>query len=60
MSKTKARDGKLYVFTTFDCFDVSVLGMAMNTNMKAVVCGAHFFQYLAVKGCITQFDGGST
>ena len=31
----KAKDGKLYVSAIFDCFDSSVLGLAMETNMKA-------------------------
>jgi transposase InsO family protein len=35
ITEIKARDGKLYVAAIFDCFDVAVLGLAMDTNMKA-------------------------
>lgn len=35
ITEIKARDGKLYVSAIFDCFDVAVLGLAMDTNMKA-------------------------
>ncbi len=34
----KASDGKLYVSAVFDCFDSSVVGLAMDTNMKAPLC----------------------
>ena len=33
-----ASNGKLYVSAIFDCFDFSVLGLAMETNMKAHLC----------------------
>ena len=35
ITEIKASDGKLYVSAIFDCFDLSVLGLAMETNMKA-------------------------
>ena len=35
ITEIKAKDGKLYVSAIFDCFDSSVLGLAMETNMKA-------------------------
>ena len=38
MTKITAKDGKLYVSATFDCFDSSVLGLAMKNNMKATLC----------------------
>ena len=34
----KAKDGKLYVSAMFDCFDLTVLGLAMDTDMKAQLC----------------------
>lgn len=34
----KAKDGKLYVSAMFDCFDLAVLGLAMDTDMKAQLC----------------------
>ena len=35
MTEIKASDGKLYVSAIFDCYDLAVLGLAMDTNMKA-------------------------
>ena len=34
MTEIKASDGKLYVSAIFDCYDLAVLGLAMDTNMK--------------------------
>ena len=36
ITEIKAKDGKLYVSAIFDCFDSSVLGLAMETNMKVI------------------------
>ena len=38
ITEIKAKDGKLYVSAIFDCFDVSVLGLAMDDNMRAEPC----------------------
>ena len=38
ITEIKARDGKLYVSAIFDCFDTAVVGLAMDTNMKAPLC----------------------
>ena len=38
MTEIKGCDGKLYVSAIFDCFDSSVIGLAMDTNMKASLC----------------------
>ena len=38
ITEIKARDGKLYVSAVFDCFDSSVVGLAMDTNMKSPLC----------------------
>lgn len=35
ITEIKAKDDKLYVSAIFDCFDAVVLGLAMDTNMKA-------------------------
>lgn len=35
MTEIKASDGKLYVSAIFDCYDLAVWGLAMDTNMKA-------------------------
>ncbi len=38
ITEVPAKDGKLYVSAIFDCFDSGVLGIAMDTNMKASLC----------------------
>lgn len=38
ITELKASDGKLYVSAIFDCFDLLVCGLAMDTNMKASLC----------------------
>ena len=38
ITEIPAKDGKLYVSAIFDCFDVSVLGLAMSDNMRAELC----------------------
>ena len=38
ITEIKAEDGKLYVSAIFDCSDAAVLGLAMDTNMKASLC----------------------
>ena len=38
ITEIHAKDGKLYVSAIFDCFDVSVLGLAMADNMRAELC----------------------
>ena len=38
ITEIKAKDGKLYVSAIFDCFDSVVLGLAMETTMKATLC----------------------
>ena len=40
MTEIKCRDGKLYVSAVFDCYDLTVLGLAMDTNMRASLCVA--------------------
>ena len=46
ITEIKAENGKLYVSAIFDCFDVSVLGLAMDDNMRAELC------VQTVGGCI--------
>ena len=38
ITELSAKDGKLYVSAIFDCFDVTVLGLAMADNMRAELC----------------------
>ena len=38
ITEVKGKDGKLYVSAVFDCYDSCVLGLAMDTNMRASLC----------------------
>ena len=38
ITEIKAKDGKSHVLAIFDCFDLSVLGLAMDDNMRAGLC----------------------
>ena len=63
ITEIKAKDGKLYVSAMFDCFDLTVLGLAMDTNMKAQLCvrtlrGAAA-AYPALRGAVIHSDRGS-
>ena len=63
ITEIKAKDGKLYVSAIFDCFDLTVLGLAMDTNMKAQLC-VHTLRdaaaaYPALRGSVIHSDRGS-
>lgn len=53
ITEIKAKDGKLYVSAIFDCFDSAVLGLAMETTMKATLC-----QH-TVENAVIHFDRGT-
>ena len=38
ITEIKVKDGKLYTSVIFDCFDLTALGLSMDTNMKAELC----------------------
>ena len=38
MTEIKSSDEKLYISAIFDCYDLAILGLAMDTNMKASLC----------------------
>ena len=38
ITEIAGNNGKLYVSAYFDCFNLEVLGLAMDTNMKAPLC----------------------
>ena len=63
ITEVKAKDGKLYVSAIFDCFDVTVLGLAMETNMRAELCVRTLENaaaaYPDLKGAIIHSDRGS-
>ena len=60
MTEIKASDGKLYVSAIFDCYDLAVLGLAMDTNMKAGLCEQTpdnaVKAYPALRGAILHSD----
>lgn len=63
ITEVKASDGKLYVSAIFDCFDVTVLGLAMDTNMKAPLCvqtvNNAYKTYPGIRGTILHSDRGT-
>ena len=63
ITEIKARDGKLYVSAIFDCFDSCVIGLAMDTNMKATLCVQTLENaaktYPGIHGAIIHSDRGS-
>ena len=63
ITEIKAKDGKLYTSVIFDCFDLSVLGIAMSTNMKAELCvqtlDNAMASYPALRGAILHSDRGA-
>ncbi len=63
ITEIKAKDGKLYVSAIFDCFDSSVLGLAMETNMKATLCehtlDNAYLAYPNLRGAILHSDRGT-
>ena len=63
ITEIKGRDGKLYVSAIFDCYDSSVIGLAMDTNMKAPLCVQTLKNtvkaYPSIRGAIIHSDRGS-
>ena len=63
ITEIKARDGKLYVSAIFDCFDSAVIGLAMDTNMKAPLCVQTLKNavksYPQLKGAVLHSDRGT-
>ena len=63
ITEIKAKDGKLYVSAIFDCLDAAVLGLAMDTNMKAPLCeqtpANAARSYPALRGAIIHPDRGT-
>ena len=63
ITEIKGSDGKLYVSAIFDCYDSSVIGLAMDTNMKAPLCIQTLKNtvkaYPGIRGAIIHSDRGS-
>lgn len=62
ITEIKARDGKLYVSAIFDCFDSGILGLAMDSNMRASLCERTLtnavMAYPDIRGAILHSDRG--
>ena len=63
ITEIKASDGKLYVSGMFNCYDLTVLGLAIDTNMKATLCEQTLDNaikaYPALRGAIIHSDRGT-
>lgn len=63
MTEIKASDGKLYVSAIFDRYDLAVLGLAMDTNMKAALCEQTLDNareaYPMLQGAVLHSDRGT-
>lgn len=63
ITEIKCKDGKLYVSALFDCYDLAVLGLTMDTNMRAPLCTRTLDNaikaYPALRGAIVHSDRGS-
>ena len=63
ITEIKAMNGKLYVSALFDCYDASVLGLAMADNMRAELCletlTNAYRAYPGLRGCIIHSDRGA-
>lgn len=63
ITEIKSLDGKLYASAIFDCFDATVLGLAMDTNMKASLCVQTlknaYNTYPGLRGAILHSDRGT-
>ena len=63
ITEIPAKDGKLYVSAIFDCFDLTVLGLSMDDNMRADLCVATlrnaYKAFPSIKGAIIPSDRGA-
>ena len=63
VTEIQGKDGKVYVSAMFDCFDLAVIGLSMDTNMEAPLCVSTLERavaaYPALRGAIVHSDRGS-
>lgn len=63
ITEIKCLDGKLYASAIFDCYDLTVLGLAMDTNMKAPLCvetlDNAILAYPDLRGAVIHSDRGT-
>lgn len=63
VTEIRISNGKMYVSVIFNCFDLGVLGLAMETNMKANFC-IHTLEnagiaYSTLEGAVIHSDHGT-
>ena len=63
ITEIPASDGKVYVSAVFDCYDLSVLGLSMDDNMKAELCVSTvanaYEAFPGIRGAVIHSDRGS-
>lgn len=63
ITEIQTKDGKLYASAIFDCFDLTVLGLTMDVNVKAELCvralDSAAAAYPGLRGAIVHSDWGS-
>ena len=63
ITEIPASDGKVYVSAIFDCYDLGVLGLSMDDNMKAGLCASTvenaYKAFPDIRGAIIHSDRGS-
>lgn len=63
ITEIKVAGGKLYVSALFDCYNLGLLGLAMDTNMKASLCVQTLAdakrKFPQIRGAVLHSDRGS-
>ena len=63
ITQIQCKDGKLYLNAVLDCFDAVIVGLSMDTGMKAPLCSSALISATARYGhaddCIVHSDKGS-
>ena len=63
ITEVKAKNGKLYVSTIFDCYDLTAVGLSMDDNMRTELCAAAVENtasaYPEFRGAVLHSDRGS-
>ena len=61
ITDVKAKNGKLYVSTMFDCYDLTAIGLSMDDNMRSELCAATVENKAAAypEFAVLHFDRGS-
>ena len=63
ITQMQCKDGKLYLCCVMDCYDATIVGLSMDTNMRAGLCvsalNSAAYQYGTRDGLILHSDRGS-